>query len=93
MIADVFEPDLEARDILLDLLNEGQLVSKLRQTRIRFDVRVIDRSRAGRDQNRIERIVLGPAQMHPRINARTWIGCNTNTVKPAARRYLTTPRS
>ena len=92
-IVDMLEPGLETRDILFDLLDEGQMVGKRGQPRIRLDPRPLDRGRAGCDQNRIERIVLGAAQMQARISARTWIGCSTRTAKPAARRCLTTPRS
>ena len=61
----MFEPDLEARNVLLDLFDEGQQVCKLSQTLIWRDPWLVHRSRTGRNQNGIERIVLGPAQMHP----------------------------
>ena len=63
-IVDVLEPGLEARDILLDLLDEGQMVRQVRQSRVRLDPRPLDRRRTGRDQGRIERVVLGPPQVH-----------------------------
>ena len=62
-IADMLEPDLEAGDILFDLLDEGQMLSQLRQALVRIDARLIDHCRAGGDQNRIDLVVLGPAQM------------------------------
>ncbi len=60
----MFEADLEASDVLLDLLNEGQVLRQLRQATIRLDTRLIDRRRAGGDENGVELVVLGPAQMH-----------------------------
>ena len=83
---------LMARDVLLDLFDEGQMVCQLRQALIRRDPRPVDRRRTGGDQNRIELIVLGAAQMHAGI-ALTWIGCSTRTVKPRSRKCSTTPRS
>ena len=60
---DMFEADLEASDVLLDLLNEGQVLRQLRQATIRLDTRLIDRRRAGGDENGVELVVLGPAQL------------------------------
>ena len=68
-IADVFEPGLQTGNVLLGLLDEGQMVGKLGQAHIRREPRFLDRGRAGRHQGCIKRIVLGPAQMHPRISA------------------------
>ena len=64
-LVDMLEPGLEAPDVFLDLLEEGQIVGQFRQSWIRRDPRLIDRGCAGRDQYCIERIVLGAAQMHP----------------------------
>ena len=63
----MFEPDLETRDVLFDLLDKGQMPRQLSQTFVGLDVRRIDRRRAGCDQSCIEQIVLGPAQMDARI--------------------------
>ena len=60
----MFEPHLEARDILFDLLDEGQMSRQFGQSCIGLDPRRLDRSRTGSDQRRIERVVLGPAQVH-----------------------------
>ena len=45
-ITDMFEADLEASNVLLDLLNEGQVLRQLRQATIRLDTRLIDRRRS-----------------------------------------------
>src|SRR5208282_3469434 len=63
----MFEPNFEACDVLFDLLDEGQMLSQLRQALVRLDPRPLDRGRTGGDKNRIKLVVLGPAQMHPRI--------------------------
>jgi hypothetical protein len=65
-LVDMFEPGLQPRNVLLDLLDEGQKVRKLRQALIRRDSWLLHGSRAGRNQCRIERIVLGPPKMQPR---------------------------
>ena len=64
----MLKPGLETRDVLFDLLDEGQMVRELRQAFVRLDSRLIDGESAGGDENRIEYIVLGPAQMHTRIS-------------------------
>ena len=61
----MFEPGFEAFDIFLDLLEEGQIVGQLHQSRIWRDFDLIERRRTGRDLHRVERVVLGAAQMHP----------------------------
>jgi predicted urease superfamily metal-dependent hydrolase len=61
----MFEPGLEARNIFLDLLKKGEIFRQFRQSWIGHDARLIDGGRAGRDQRRVERVVLGPSQMHP----------------------------
>jgi hypothetical protein len=66
---DMFEPGLQARNVFLDLLNEGQKVRKLGKALIRPDPRLLHCSRAGCNQDGIERIVLGAPQMHPRVGA------------------------
>ncbi len=62
---DMFEPDLEAGDVFFDLFDEGQVLSQLIKALVRLDLRPIDRRRrASGDQNRIEPVILGPAQVH-----------------------------
>jgi len=56
----MLKPGLEPRDVFFDLLDEGQVVRQLGQTCVRFDSRLIDGGCEGGDENRIERIVLGP---------------------------------
>ena len=51
---DMFEPDLEARDVLFDLLDEGQMPRQFGQSQIRLDPRRLDGRRAGGDQRGIE---------------------------------------
>ena len=63
----MLQPDLDAGDVLLDLFDEGQMLSQLCQAFVRLDARLFDRGRTGGDKNRIELVILGPAQMHPRI--------------------------
>ena len=64
----MFEPDLEARDVLFDLLDEGQMPRQFGQSQIRLDPRRLDGRRAGGDQRGIECVVLGPPQMHAGIS-------------------------
>src|SRR5436190_3744089 len=66
-VVDMLEPGREPRDVFFDLLDEGQVVGELRQALVRLDARLIDGESAGGDENRIERIILGPAQVHTRI--------------------------
>jgi hypothetical protein len=66
-ILDVLEADLEAGDILLDLLDEGQLRGQPGQALVRRDRRRIDGGGAGGDQRRIEGVVLGPPPMQTGI--------------------------
>src|SRR5208282_4182093 len=63
----MFETHLEAGNVLLGLLDEGQMWRQLSQAIVRLDTRLIDRRRAGGDKNCIELVVLGPAQMHAGI--------------------------
>ena len=58
-LLDVLKPDLEARYILLDLLDEGQVLRQVREACVRFVPRPLNRRRTGRDENCIEDIVLG----------------------------------
>ena len=64
---DMLEPNLEARDVLLDLFDEGQLSRQVGQPRVRLDPLLVDRRRAGGDQPGVDHVVLGAAQMHARI--------------------------
>src|SRR5205814_5699941 len=43
-LVDVLKPGLEACDVLLDLLKEGQISSQIGQSRVRSDLRCIERS-------------------------------------------------
>src|SRR4051794_6568539 len=63
----MFEPDLEAGDVLLDLLHEGQMSRQFCQTFVRLDARRINDCRAGSDENRVELVALGTPQVYPRI--------------------------
>ena len=91
-VIDMLEPGLQTRDVLLDLLDEGQMVGKRGQPRIRLDAWPIDRGRAGCDQHRIERVVLGAAQMQTRIGTHL-DRLQHQDHEAAARKCLTTPRS
>ena len=64
-LIDMFESGLEARDVLLDLFEKGQISGQFRQSRIGRDLRLLERRCACRDQHRIEIIILGAAQMYP----------------------------
>src|SRR5580700_5284695 len=66
-IVDMFDPDLEAGDVLFDLFDEGQMLSQRHQALVRLDTPLIDHCRTGGDENGIEPVVLGSAQMQPRI--------------------------
>lgn len=68
-LLDVLKTDLEACHVLFDLLDEGQMLRQVCQTRIRLELGRIDRRRAGCDQNRIERVVLGTSQVYARIGS------------------------
>ena len=61
----MFEPDLEASDILFDLLNECQMPRQFCQSWIWRDPWRIERCGTCGDQDRIERVVFGATQMHP----------------------------
>jgi hypothetical protein len=61
----MLEPGLEAFDVFLDLLEEGQLLSQPGQARVWSVSDLIECRRAGGDHHRVQRIVLGAAQMHP----------------------------
>ena len=58
-ITDMLDADLEAGDVFFDLFDEGQVLRQLRQAIVWLDLRLIDRRRAGGDENRIELVVLG----------------------------------
>src|SRR5262249_51826613 len=62
----MLEPGLEAGDILLDLLDEGQAVGKRGQSLIRCCLMSLDCGRTCGDQRRVERIILGPLTVQPR---------------------------
>src|SRR3954470_2720060 len=64
-LVDMLKPGLEARDVFFNLLKEGKISGQFRQSGIWYDPRLIECGRAGCDQNRIEHVVFGPAQMHP----------------------------
>ena len=64
----MLEPDLEAGDVLFDLLDEGQMLSQLRQASVWLDAHLLDRCRAGSDENRVKLVVFGTAQMQPSIS-------------------------
>ena len=72
----MLQPDLDAGDVLLDLFDEGQMLSQLCQALVRLDARLFDRGRTGGDKNRIELVILGPAQMHPRGGHLPYDNCN-----------------
>ena len=66
-IFNVLEPDFQAGDVFFDLLNEGQMLRKLGQSRIGCNARSLHDGRASSDQNRIKLVVLGAAEMDPRV--------------------------
>lgn len=71
-VMDVLEPDLEARDILFQLFDEGQRPRQIRQARVGFDLRRIEICRAGGDERGIEHVVLGAAQAEPEPPSNWW---------------------
>jgi len=66
-LIDMFETDLEAGDVLLDLFDEGQMLRQLRQALVRLNALLCYGGRASGDQNSIELVVLGPTQMQPSV--------------------------
>src|ERR1700676_4219885 len=64
-LVNMLKPGLEARDVLLDLLQESQMSRQFCQSWIRCYLRLIEHGGTCGNQNRVERIVLGPTQMHP----------------------------
>jgi hypothetical protein len=65
-IVDVLKPGLEARNILLDLLNKRQMVRQISQALVTLPIWLIGQRREGGDESCVERIVLGAPQMHAR---------------------------
>jgi len=68
-VPDGLTSGLEANDVLLDLLDERQMLSKRLQTRIR---RLADRfsfGRTGGNQHGVDLVVFGPLQTKVRIGA------------------------
>ena len=64
----MLKTDFETRNVLLDLLDEGQMLRQFRRiARQAGNSRLIDARRAGGDESGIELVVLGPVQMHTRI--------------------------
>jgi hypothetical protein len=59
----MFEAGLPARDVLLDLLDKGEVIGKRGQPGVGFAGRQIEEGRAGGDQLGINPVVLGSAQM------------------------------
>ncbi len=59
----MFEPGLQPRDILFDLLDEGQKIGKVSQPLIRLDRRLLHHSRARCNQSGVEHIVLSSPKM------------------------------
>ncbi len=64
--ANMLEAGLEASDILLDLLDEGQAVGKSGEPPIWPNLMWFDCGRACGDQSRVERIILGPLAVKAR---------------------------
>jgi len=62
-LGNMFEPGLQPRDILFDLLDEGQKIGKVSQPLIRLDRRLLHHSCASCNQSGIEHIVLGSPKM------------------------------
>ena len=61
-LGNMLEPGLEALDVLLDLLKEGELLGELHQARIRRAPHFFERGRTGSNQRCIQCVVLGAAQ-------------------------------
>jgi hypothetical protein len=61
--AQLFEAGLQAHDILLDLLDKGEVISERGQPGVGLAGRRINERRASGDQCGIDAVVLGPAQM------------------------------
>jgi len=57
----------QSRDIFANLIDHRQLLGERQQSRIGRGVNRPDRSRAGRDQSRIDLVVLGPLPLEPGI--------------------------
>ena len=68
-VAAGLEAVLEPRDILLDLVHHRELFGERQQSGIRRGMDLLDRGGAGRDQGRIDLVVLGPLQLELRIGA------------------------
>src|SRR5215469_8348250 len=62
----MFEPGLEARDVLFDLFDERQMSGQLRQALIHLSDRLISLRRASRDESRVKSVVFGATQTHSR---------------------------
>src|SRR5450631_390898 len=63
----MLEPNFEARCVLFDLLDKGQIIRQFCQPCVGLDPGLFDGSRTGGNESCIERIILGPAQMYARI--------------------------
>ena len=68
-VPDGFTPGLEANDVLLDLLDERQMLSKRLQARVRCFTDRCGFCRAGGNQHGIDLVVLGPLQTEVCIGA------------------------
>jgi hypothetical protein len=66
-VVDMLEPDLETGDVLLGLLDEGEVRRQLCQPLVRRDRWRLQCGGTGCDPHRVESIVLGPAQTQPSI--------------------------
>jgi hypothetical protein len=91
-VIDMLEPGLEARDVLLKVIEKGQISGQFRKSWIWRDPRRIEAAAQVAINTASSASFLARREC-TRPNALTWIGCSTNTVKPAVRKCSTTPRS
>ena len=64
LVCDVLDPGLETGDVVLDLLDERQVIAQFVEARIgRHGVAGIECHRAGSDEDGIQPIVLGAAEV------------------------------
>src|SRR5258708_5542276 len=68
-VAAALKPVLYPRDIFANLIDQRQLLGERQQSRIGRGVDIPDRSRAGRDQSRIDLVFLGPLPLEPGVGS------------------------
>ena len=64
LVVNVLEAGLEADDVLLDLLDEGEVVGGFLEARIGLDLVRLGEGGTRRDQEGVDAVVLGPLEFH-----------------------------